>query len=46
MDEALGTRVKACCAGCPHSQHAGHDAALEVEIEITETVIVEVEFAA
>lgn len=24
MDEALGACVKACCAGCPHSQHAEH----------------------
>lgn len=24
MDEALGACAKACCAGCPHSQHAEH----------------------
>lgn len=48
MDEALGTCVKACCAGCPHSQHAEREAALvfETEVEITETIIVEVEIAA
>jgi bacterioferritin-associated ferredoxin len=47
MDEALGTCVKACCAGCPHSQHAKDEAALviEAEFEITETVVV-VEIAA
>jgi bacterioferritin-associated ferredoxin len=47
MDEALGTCVKACCAGCPHSQHAKDEAALaiEAEFEITETVVM-VEIAA
>jgi bacterioferritin-associated ferredoxin len=26
MDEALGACAKACCAGCPHSQHHQADA--------------------